>query len=423
MAAVRGKATMNDASSRIVPDQPPSGVKPCSLMKPLRLGVFFDGTGNNKYKDEGTGHETNVVKLLNIYLDKSDAEIDRDKLYLIGVGAGGPPTQRTVKRVGRGVSVTETPVGRWSELQSTEGTWVITGGAFGYGMKDRINIAYKWVLERVKQHTDDSVKLIDVYGFSRGAAAARTFNNLIVQAFPREEHARNSFVRFLGIFDTVASTGKPGAGWYHAVGLNLGLDTQDFKGCRHFTARDEVRANFPLSVLNANDHEFAGVHSDVGGSYGKGTEGDEKKSNWLGGPTLWYMYRGSQDQGVEFTGLPKMPDVYREAGSKDVTTKVLPPDEKDVAAFHADGDKFDGSGAERSNTWRDRFVHDSTMDYAPLQKLYKGNWANNVDDTSKGPIGYDPESGMPIYPQMRKRERLTEERFKLKAMPPSYSWK
>ena len=80
-------------------------------MKRLRLGVFFDGTGNNKYVDE-PGHETNVVRLLNPYKDTTDDLIVRDKLYLIGVGAGGPPVKTDVQVYGEAVVVTETPVGR-----------------------------------------------------------------------------------------------------------------------------------------------------------------------------------------------------------------------------------------------------------------------------------------------------------------------
>ena len=100
---------------------------------------------------------------------------------------------------------------RWADQQSDDRHGTL-GAAFGYGIKDRCKRAYRWVKEIVQAHTDDSHKLIDVYGFSRGAASARNFTGLISQGFPREQHCLNTKVQFLGIFDTVASTGHPGAG-------------------------------------------------------------------------------------------------------------------------------------------------------------------------------------------------------------------
>jgi hypothetical protein len=270
-------------------------------------------------------------------------------------------------------------------------------------MKDRLNIAYKWVKAKVQAHSDayvlDSEKLVDIYGFSRGAALARTFNNLVNQALIKEPKTRNTRVRFLGVFDTVASTGLPGKG----VGLNLGLDSGDFYGARHMTARNEVRANFPLSVLGVNDHEYAGVHSDIGGGYADGYQG---RRNWLAGPPLWDMYTASfNEQKVEYTGPPTLPGGMSLA---------------DVARLKREGDEYDGHGAANTSpaakAWMSHYVHDST------EKIYKGNWARTVDDTSHGPIGYDPETGMPIYPQIRKREILRERKRKLTAMPPNFSW-
>ena len=83
----KDRATLNDARSQIAPDAPPSDKKPCPRMKRLRLGVFFDGTGNNRFRDEALGRETNVVRLWRLYKDTDDDFAVRKKYYLIGVGA------------------------------------------------------------------------------------------------------------------------------------------------------------------------------------------------------------------------------------------------------------------------------------------------------------------------------------------------
>ena len=98
MAGVSHTAANNNSSAAVCPDTPPTGTQPCKFRKNVRLGVFFDGTGNNMYDDRGGNHITNVVRLLDIYDDKSDTEFDRDKLYLIGVGAGGAPTVKQARR-------------------------------------------------------------------------------------------------------------------------------------------------------------------------------------------------------------------------------------------------------------------------------------------------------------------------------------
>ena len=136
---------------------------------------------------------------------------------------------------------------------------------------------------------------LDVFGFSRGAAAARVFLDEISQnAYPLSTNRKNKGgalgyylakkgikvdlikVRFLGLFDTVSSfstliDGKP----------NFDNDTTQLplnnlgkaESVMHFTAADEHRNNFSLTTTNVGKtREFPGVHSDVGGSYNDGIE-------------------------------------------------------------------------------------------------------------------------------------------------------
>ena len=296
-----------------------------------------------------------------------------------------------------------------SELQSNEGTGAV-GMLFGKGMKDRLNIAYTWVKTKVQKHsedcTEDSEKLIDIYGFSRGAAAARTFVNLINQALKTEPHTRNVAVRFLGIFDTVASTGAPGL----HVGLNLGLDSGDFKADRHCTARDEVRANFPLSVLNINQHEYAGVHSDIGGGYGKGGKKDEDKSNWLAGVPCWDVYVDSKTQGVEYRQGPQA--ARRVAGPSDKTSVIKQMTPADVEPLRAESNAFDTTDktTPEGAAWKARFIHKS-------DSWYDG--ANTVKDYNN----INMFTGQPLDTGVVKRERIDEQKYKLGSKPANFSWK
>src|SRR5438874_5165367 len=83
----KDKAALNTAKSAVMAEEPPSDKKACPYMLRLRLGVFFDGTNNNRYRDEKTGHETNVVRLWKVYQEREDDFARRTKLYVIGVGA------------------------------------------------------------------------------------------------------------------------------------------------------------------------------------------------------------------------------------------------------------------------------------------------------------------------------------------------
>jgi hypothetical protein len=130
---------------------------------------------------------------------------------------------------------------------------------------------------------------LDVFGFSRGAAAARHFVNVIdkkadhplAQAIANSPNIRlkagfdwasRDDVRFtfVGLFDTVVSSYNPN--------VNVQLKADCAERVVHLTALDEVRKYFPLSRITedaagasipAHFTELAlpGAHSDIGGGY------------------------------------------------------------------------------------------------------------------------------------------------------------
>lgn len=108
---------------------------------------------------------------------------------------------------------------------------------------------------------------LNVFGFSRGAAAARNFVHLAntqPELFKNAEldkdwnFAKNNpskqngvSVNFVGLFDTVASYGKDLNFSNDTEQLHLNFDSGYANKVVHLVALDEYRANFPLTNINS----------------------------------------------------------------------------------------------------------------------------------------------------------------------------
>ncbi|MBF0447493.1 MAG: DUF2235 domain-containing protein [Magnetococcales bacterium] len=119
----------------------------------------------------------------------------------------------------------------------------------------------------------DSVYL---FGFSRGAAIARRFASAVNDLLRKRDPKANLIeIRFLAVFDTVASIGFP-----NLDDDNKPISDVVFENCKvadcvkeavHMVALDEKRTAFMPTLMS---HEqkvteiwFAGAHSDIGGGY------------------------------------------------------------------------------------------------------------------------------------------------------------
>ena len=169
----------------------------------------------------------------------------------------------------------------------------IAGGAFGVGGQDRIERAKKDVAGQFAAGDRD----IDIVGFSRGAALAVHFANVIVDSGVTVNGVReNPPVRFLGVFDIVAAFGIPidiGLSFNRInLGYKLGL-ARGVKHCFHAIALDESRKAFrPTRVREGHEVWFRGVHSDVGGG---------NKNSALNDITLRWMLRKAIAVGLPMT--------------------------------------------------------------------------------------------------------------------------
>jgi hypothetical protein len=286
----------------------------------ITLGIFFDGTLNNKtntterrnktadYKKNGgkpsdnnsyNNDWSNVARLWDNY-DKNFG------IYIEGIGTED------------------------KEEDSMLGYAFGTGAT---GIRGKVRKGCEEIVKKVKTIKSSkkadkiAVLTFDVFGFSRGAAAARNFaheigkskykarattvshegmtvtsysdsdgNAVEGEELPKWGHLGLKLqeagitvdvlkIRFLGIYDTVSSYSKnfsPKPNFHNDV-EELGLD--DIGRAQtviHFVAENEHRENFDLTNVSVGIEKiFPGVHCDVGGAYEDGPEiWEEVETSW-----------------------------------------------------------------------------------------------------------------------------------------------
>ena len=220
----------------------------------------FDGTGNDSatdaWRDENSDKNapTNVEIMQQLY--------DGWRIYQWGVGT------RTDK---------------------------FTGKLFGMGIHDRLERMLNLLKEYRERGTREQSDPIDIIGFSRGAASARIFVNMLKKELPCAK------IRFMGLFDTVAQIGAPNR-FNYQPGYDLSVDASRIGYVAHAVAKNEYRSLFPLTSISSSyrtshiinlvsgvnlityapdevveikganywEKPFDGAHSDLGGGYQNG---------------------------------------------------------------------------------------------------------------------------------------------------------
>jgi uncharacterized protein (DUF2235 family) len=217
---------------------------PVANTDPWGLFLFaFDGTGN----DQGNRATfTNVTHLQNYYAQGYSVD---DFFYQPGVGTDGDI---------------------WDD---------VLGGGAGFGSRERVDKALTRIGTLLENDSWDRV--IDIVGFSRGAAAAREFANDVFERIDSDgwgglvTDCNPINIRFMGLFDTVGSMGF--AGNSTDLGYDFSIDSR-IGHVAQAVALNEHRFLFPLSSVspvagasitsgNLVERGFIGAHSDVGGGY------------------------------------------------------------------------------------------------------------------------------------------------------------
>lgn len=286
-----------------------------SCLQTVWLSLFFDGTGNNHDADVGTQEHSNVARMFRAHpQDNSKAGIYAR--YIPGLGTYFP------------------------QIGDPGGT--LTGQGFGARGQDRLDWTFTQLAELLKPHQarahNPSNRIVEVniavFGFSRGATLARAFVRDLYAKHTLRHNGRWCLsngqhplrVRFMGLWDTVASVGLPMSTNNTPAAYSAGLEslafvmsTRGYNGTGttdlafgapgadpapgkidghgdwaddlaihptveqavHFIAAHEVRNSFPVDSVcrghikptNCKEMVYPGVHSDVGGGYRPGEGG------------------------------------------------------------------------------------------------------------------------------------------------------
>jgi len=253
---------------------------------PVKL---WNGEQVKKYGDDSSYENdySNVSRLEEYYDDKKKKEKHKYyKVYVEGIGT--------------------TDGGKDGLISSGTG---LQGLFIHSGVRDKVLKSCELLVNRkIKNQEEKKINTltIDVYGFSRGAAAARNFlseihkkkgdykdpqgdiiemysedNGYLGELLAEEGITfRRLDIRFVGLYDCVASHGMV---QFNDV-RDLGLDAiKKAKHVFHLVARDEHRFKFSLTNIDsANtrglEKSVPGVHSDIGGCY---VDAKPEKDIWL----------------------------------------------------------------------------------------------------------------------------------------------
>ncbi|MBB6370820.1 phospholipase effector Tle1 domain-containing protein [Chryseobacterium shigense] len=269
------------------PSSPPKG------QIDIRIGIFFDGTQNNRNNTQAGGNEPGHKptpeqrEAYNKYSNKEDDSYTNDlsnvarkeywykenksksvgKIYIEGIGTENSLGDKDKKLDHKGVAYGSGSTGIRAKVEK--------------GCTEALD-----VIKTLKGNFEINIITFDVYGFSRGAAAARHFTFEVTQTKPKNGLLGSLLegggikyeaikIRFLGIYDTVSSY-DPNAkestispDFTNDV-TELHLNTLKAQKIIHLAASDEHRENFMLTrvrLAGGTDYFLPGVHSDVGGCY------------------------------------------------------------------------------------------------------------------------------------------------------------
>lgn len=278
----------------------------------VEAGFFFDGTGNNRGNTRAYQQELDKCLTANAAGAISEEECSNELSQVMEGSYLNAETnvskletlyfKDTIEQDG-------TPTHRLSVYVSGVGTKF---GEPDDGLSMGLGLGEQGILRKVEEGAADFVLqlsrsvyepidelVLDVFGFSRGAATARHFvsrevydttgslygeyKGALVRAFEREgiPWPKKVTVRFLGLFDTVAGVADVGNLDFSAHDgktgrINVNVKSEHVQRAVQFVARDERRHNFSLNSLrsesgnlpgNFGEWVLPGAHSDIGGGY------------------------------------------------------------------------------------------------------------------------------------------------------------
>ena len=305
----------------------------------VHIGVFFDGTGNNmmniKERNEYVSRKLKYEKR-DKYYESNDSHLNGfsnvANLYSIyNINEGEYKFAVYVEGIGTAPRALIDPSQYPDNYFYENGIYgdSLFGQALGigaYGVNGKIESACKKIvsiLTSIREKYPNPIEIqltFNVFGFSRGAAAARSFTSRIksmkgdtvkLSSVVKNALINSSYnfmqtldytvteeydykvclsdllkesgfdvsdtmkVEFLGLYDTVSSYGVSFND--DVKELALTIDKSVVKKVFQICAADEYRRNFSLTLVNLNSPEeenyiIPGAHSDIGGGYSENME-------------------------------------------------------------------------------------------------------------------------------------------------------
>ena len=341
----------------------PSGNKMPPCQKLVRIGLFFDGTDNNKYRDEPIQGHTNVVKLFNAHQDiKGEGDLKESscfRFYVPGVGTRFPENQewketQDGKAMGKGgqarilygiLQVYNAVYQAFNEGRDLYEPFQLTAKLKSYARDVELNYDKEYPEEvrrqrlftALRDELNDKLQAardiilqpripqlrVAVFGFSRGAIEARSFCYWLSAALEGKSTLAGMpiEINFLGLFDSVASVGLPNSaaqttpfrfidGHFSWAAETLAPLPSLVKQTVHYIAAHEQRMNFPVTRVTGNNVRevlYPGVHSDVGGGYRPKAQGRcMTVGQMISQVPLLHMHKAARLAGVPLVGYSVM---------------------------------------------------------------------------------------------------------------------
>lgn len=419
------------------------------------IGVFFDGTNNNKYfstkekshsnvarlydvfPGEGVLSENQIRQTARVYYDSewekrtlpvpstfaakekaeyfSEAQVRKTmyrKIYVPGVGTpfrqvGDENDDELGNRLGEAVAKYGNARIIWAMLQvlsllmSMSGQEAIPAqelddmarklgrpavdGDVKIAFYKKLNGSH--YLRKLQNDRLPKIEAVNLYvfGFSRGAAAARSFCTRMRTYLAKLDIKFKINIKFLGLFDTVASVGSAHSsralygkenGHHSWAAMDLMFPSGIDKTV-HLVAAHEVRGSFPITSIASMTGEeivFPGVHSDVGGGYAPTEQGKsvyvDTDTGKLSQIPLSVMYRKAVMAGVPLL----LPSEWQD----DAIKEVMKVDPVLIRDFNSYRENTDISGKYLRDMLRKQYafyIRWRKMRYGTLEKVMSANLA------------------------------------------------
>ncbi|MGA6180569.1 phospholipase effector Tle1 domain-containing protein [Stenotrophomonas sp. NPDC077421] len=313
----------------------------CSL--PVRFSIFFDGTRNHSTEDRPSGSHSNVARLYDACTEQ--VEIGEFRLYIQGVGTPFPEIgeHEPHEHGARDGEYGDRRLRYAFMFMANKISELLCGKRVVSDNADAIIKAVEsdHQIRRVRRTLDEvlanpkaaapviSTITLDLFGFSRGATAARAFLNHLIEwagEYRPQVCGIPLRVRFMGLFDTVASVEiadsmpRTGDGHLSWASPRYMVIPSFVEQCVHMVAGHEARNSFPLTTISASREQaphrleiiYPGVHADVGGGYGltaqgKGTQKGGQRVRQLQGDLLSQISLNDMYERARAAAVPLTP--------------------------------------------------------------------------------------------------------------------